>query len=132
MADNRREKRRSNSIGECIICHQVCNEDKSTTTAESWETLRCHAKNWEGLDKFGTLYEKVQWENGPQGVYFHKLCRTKIASKVSLSQALKRKKLEVTNESTRVFEILDQTQSPSQRYTSSILGPTHNKNLCVW
>ena len=91
MADNRRQKRRSNSIGVCIICHQVCNEDKSTTTAESWGTLSSHAKNWVGLDKFGTVYDEVQWENGPQGIYFHKLCRTQIARKVSFPDPLKEK-----------------------------------------
>ena len=76
--------------------------------------LRGYAKNWAGLDKLGTVYDEVQWENGPQGVYFHKLYRTQIASKVNLSQALKLKKLEDTKVSTEDFDIPEKTEGPSQ------------------
>ena len=95
MADSREsrgKKRGSGEIGICILCQGDCDEDKSNTPIEAWETLKNHAKNWEGLDKYGSVYDEVEWENGLQGVFYHKLCRAQIASKDKLSKALKQKK----------------------------------------
>ena len=52
------------------------------------------SRNWCGLDIFGETFERVNWEYGPEGMYFHSNCKMKFFNKRSLEQAKKRKEKE--------------------------------------
>jgi len=43
------------------------------------------------LEKFGNVYDEVNWENGPSGLYMHDTCRITLSSKRSLRQFQMRK-----------------------------------------
>ena len=74
----------------CILCKQECNE-RSNTTKEQWLNLQSKAEKWQGLDKFGTVFRSVSWDNGPKDMYFHTGCKINISSQRKLEQSLKRK-----------------------------------------
>ncbi|KAK4304157.1 hypothetical protein Pmani_023877 [Petrolisthes manimaculis] len=90
-ASSRKRKSEELTVGQCILCYQECHEDKSNTSVEAWTNFKQHAEEWLGLDMYGTVYHEVKWENGPHGIYFHKLCKTQLFSKNKLQQALNRK-----------------------------------------
>ena len=77
---------------ECLafsFCNALCN-DTEGIGKQQWETLKKHLEKWRGLDKFGELYDSVDWDAGPTGNYIHKSCGLKIASSQFLDLALKR------------------------------------------
>ena len=76
------------NIRYCILCHQ----DRSTTGIEAWTNLKEHVAKWCGFDMHGTVYDDVAWGNGPDGVYFHKLCKTKLFSSNRLELELRRQR----------------------------------------
>ena len=67
-------------INQCIICDKHCDQDRSNTTVDSWNTLKSLAQQWCGLDRFGTIFDSVSWDDVPKGVFFHKLCKAQLAS----------------------------------------------------
>ena len=77
MASVGKEKR-SREVSEesykCILCGQQCDENRSNTTPESWNSMKTLAHQWRHLDKFGTVYDIVNSDSGPQDVFFHKTC----------------------------------------------------------
>lgn len=134
MTRGRKRKSDEVALAHCIICDQECDENKSNISEEVWENLKIHAQNWCGLDKFGTLYENVSWENGPSGVYFHKTCRTDVSNKRKLEQALRRKD---KHEDAYEVEVSDTgaakpSDQPARRLSRTDSGPLHDKDLCVW
>ena len=90
------QKRKSTelTVGECILCHIECEENKSSTGIEAWTNLKQHAQQWVGLDQFGTVFNDVIWENGPNGIYYHKTCKIQLFSSNRLQLALNRKRKE--------------------------------------
>ena len=77
---------------QCILCGQECDEDKSKFSLDAWENLKETAFPWRDLDIFGNVHGEVDWEAGPAGTYFHKLCKTYMQSTRKLQQARKRLK----------------------------------------
>ena len=59
--------------------------------------MKLQTLQWNGLDQFGNVYESVDWDHGPQGIFFHKICKLQVASKYKLQQALKRKEKQDSN-----------------------------------
>ena len=68
----------------CVLCGEECDEDRSKYPIDSWNNIKIQAQAWHGMDKFGNVYEQVEWENGPVGIYFYKTCRTAFASQRTL------------------------------------------------
>ena len=48
------------------------------------------SRNWCGLDTSRDAFDRVDWENGPEGMYLHSNCKMKLFNKRSLEQARKR------------------------------------------
>ena len=75
------KKRKKNDFEQlCIICNCACEEDKSNLPDHAWITLRDQLEQWRGLDRFGTVYDNISWDDGPEGLYFHKLCKAQVAN----------------------------------------------------
>ena len=53
----------------CILCDKECDEDRSNLSLDAWERMKVKAQEWKGLRKFGTIYDSVDWEAGPKGVF---------------------------------------------------------------
>ena len=53
-----------------IFCKKECNEDKSDYPTDSWNKLKAVELEWKGLDKYGNVFESVNWDNGPSGSFF--------------------------------------------------------------
>ena len=70
---------------------QECNEDKSDYPTDSLNKLKAVALEWKGLDKYGNVFESVNWDDGPSGSFLHKLCKTEFTSKKKLEQSKARK-----------------------------------------
>jgi len=47
---------------------------------------------WRGLDRFGSVHERVDWGKGPVGHFIHDPCRLTLSSSKKLEQAQKRQK----------------------------------------
>lgn len=122
----------------CMLCGQVCDEDKSNITDEAWNKIKTYAEQWVGLDTFEKVFASVNWENQPESVYFHKMCRLNISSQRKLQQALRRKhktdKAIIDCESSIVKEDIPNTvkENIPRKSTRSKTGPVHDKNLCIW
>ena len=83
-------KRKRKTDGQCILCGLSCDEDRSNTTPDAWKNLKGLALQWQGLDKFGTVYETVSWDEGPRNVFFHRGCKLTLSSKQHVQYAAKR------------------------------------------
>lgn len=122
----------------CILCDQECNEEcKSNLSA--WSNLEEKSKNWIGLDTFGDVFDRVDWRNGPQGMYLHSNCKIKLFNSRSLEQAKRRKEKECSRQSmsndNNGEKSLDLQKSPENTNTvarRSSIGTVHSKNLCIW
>ena len=71
------------------FCEAMCN-DTDEISEQRWGTLKKHLEKWKGLDKFGELYDSVDWDAGPIGNYIHSTCSLKISSSRFLEMAQKR------------------------------------------
>jgi len=120
----------------CILCGLPCDEDRSNTTPEMWANLKSLALQWHGHDRFGTVYETVNWDGRPKNVFFHQVCKITLFSKRHVQLAKTRH-----GKAAAAKEILVEEQSSSgatpapteiSRRLSRTSGPIHDKNLCVW
>lgn len=127
-----RKRKRDEVQGICILCNEECDEDKSNLSAEAWERMKDKAKDWKDLPKFGNVYDTINWEAGPNGVFFHKRCRTALASQRGLQQAVRKKEnlQKQLTEETQGMHSQEQQQSSGRSSRSS--GLLHGKQLCIW
>ena len=51
-------------------------------------------KDYNGLDKFGNVFESTDWEKGAEEFHIHERCYITLSSKWSLQQSWKRKEKE--------------------------------------
>ena len=58
------------------FCEALCN-DKDEISKRRWDTLKKHLEKWKGLDKFGEMYDSVDWDAGQIGNYIHSTCSLK-------------------------------------------------------
>ena len=123
---------------ECVLkCGKLCNSS-DTITQSKWDSIQNKTKSWTGLDKFGDLYNSIQWDTGPAGHYIHKACYISLSSSAYLEKALqrekKRKELECANEISTQQETDEDYigPKPSKCLRSSLGGPLHEKTKCVW
>ena len=125
----------SGVINLCIFCEKPCSEDRSDYPSSSWENIKDTALLWKGLDKYGDVYDKVCWANGPSGNYFHDSCRIALRNNRKLNQAKKRfekntnPNLEIpsTDDATKI-ECLPKKARMSTRSN----GVIYDKDLCIW
>ena len=119
---------------QCLVkCGKVCSENDKISPSKL-ESIKLKSKNWNGLDKFGTLYDETNWDNGNTGFYIHKLCYFSLSSSINLDKAIKRKAkccstLSFDPKKENVDDI--ERNFPSQKRLRS-LGPLYDKNKCVW
>ena len=119
------------------FCNTLCN-NAYEIGKQRWETLKKHLKNWRGLDKFGELYDAIDWDAGPNGNYLHKNCGLKIASSRFLEQAQtrcdkSRKSGNLEAEADEEVQNEDDlnTPPPAKITHSSHPGPLYDKYHCV-
>ena len=74
-------KRKREPDEHCILCGLPCDEDRSNTTPEALANLKSLALQWHGLDRFGTVYETVNWDVEPKYVFFHQVSNITLFSK---------------------------------------------------
>jgi len=84
-------KRKREPDEHCILCGLPCDEDRSNTTPEAWANLRSLALQWHGLDRFGTVYETVNWDGGSKNVFFHQVSKITLFSKCHVHLAKTRR-----------------------------------------
>ncbi len=126
------KRKKEENFGTCILCNRECqdhNDDKSNLSVEAWQRLKEKAKEWKGLDKFGTVYDSVNWDAGSNNVFFHSSCRTAMACKKRKAAALKRKQLTETPDNQKKNT---EDPGPSTPRSSRRTGVLHKKNLCIW
>ena len=132
------KRKHSDSEKLCLLCDEPCTEDKSKFPSDSWSHMKDKAFLWKGLDTFGDIYDKVDWNKGTIGIYFHKVCHLKLKSERKLEQAKKcfSKKNEEASSTLRDLqptndENIGNVADKSIRLTRSY-GVIHDKKLCVW
>lgn len=77
----------------------------------------------------------MNWDAGPQNMFFHKICKITFSSKRHIQLAIKRR-----DKSLAAEEILQEESSCSascsverpQRLSRAASGVIHDKNCCVW
>lgn len=118
----------------CILqCEKPCKSSDAidNLSKEAWEKLRLKALNWKGLDRFGHVYDTVDWDLGPIGKHMHANCRLDISSSDKLNRSKSRQqKREKDSESPDHPECPD--HQPATKRPRSNVGIVHEKDLCVW
>ena len=57
----------------CIICKEDCDEKQKNPTNEQWKEFKDTATEWAKVrGKFSSVSERVNWQAGPTGHYWHK------------------------------------------------------------
>ena len=134
---------------ECLFqCGDPCTEadedyvsDITKHAPNRWTNFEKQALLWKGLDRFGDLYDTVDWKKGAKGYVMHDSCRRQFMTKRKLEQARKRKdkldkdaqpkkKAEAATSSCSQMEMDD----PPPKTTRSSFGSSglHDKHKCVW
>jgi hypothetical protein len=122
----------------CLLqCKKPCNASNAidNLSKEAWEKLKHKAPNWKGLDRFGDVYDTVDWHLGPSGKHIHPNCRLDISSSDKLNRAKSRQqKRERESESFDHPKCAgdDGLATPAPKRLRSAVGIVHEKNLCVW
>ena len=122
----------------CMLqCGEPCNPaTDAIASIERWEIIRQKALLWKGLDKFGSVYECIDWVKGPVGHFIHDSCRLTFSNTKKLQQAQKRQKKrevdECQSQSLSIAEVSSQDEAPAAKRLRSSLGLIHDKNKCVW
>ena len=126
-------------INTCILCNELCSENRSGFPADQWNSLKNTALKWKGLDKFGSVYDDVNWDNGSDGLFFHKVpCQLDFKSSRKLDQAKNRHAKKsfdrevMPSECTTQIEEGNDAPGSSKRLTRSHIPVIHDKQLCVW
>ena len=116
---------------ECILCYQLCNEKQKFPNESDWKIFQCNARKWRGLDKFGTVADTVDWNSGPDGKLWHKICKLNICTEKKLQQAIKRKEKfgDVSDERKTELSFHDDDERPATRLS---IGPVHDRTSCIW
>ena len=74
------------------------------------------------------MHDKINWDDGPQGIFFHKFCKAELSSQRKLEQAQKRaKKIHLATE--------ELAKSQLQNLSNPNLSEhevKHHKDLCIW
>ena len=71
----------------CISCGKPCTE---TISEERWKNLKDKSEEWIGLDHFGDIYNKTNWDTDRESLFLHKSCLAKLGWKSYLECAKKR------------------------------------------
>ena len=126
-----RKRKRDEVQGICILCNEECDEDKSNLSAEAWERMKDKAKDWKDLPKFGNVYDTINWEAGPNGVFFHKRCRTALASQKGLQQAVRKKRKSTETTDRRHKECIPKNSNnlPEDLHEAVVFS---TKNICAY
>ena len=74
----------------CLLCTEECQEE-CKSNLDGWKNLENKSRNWCGLDTSRDAFDRVDWENGPEGMYLHSNCKMKLFNNRYLEQARKRK-----------------------------------------
>ena len=129
-------------------CGEPCTEEDEDFVPEitkhaptRWEKFKNQAYLWRGLDRFGEIYDTVDWKKGGEGLVMHDKCRITFMTDRKLKQAMKRKEKETNLKAQQEKEKADTAGSsqmkddnPFPRATRSSFGSCglHDKNKCVW
>ena len=122
----------------CMLqCGEPCNPARDAIgSIQRWESIRQKALVWRGLDRFGSVHERIDWGKGPVGHFIHDSCRLTLSSSKKLEQAQKRQKKREVDEcqpqSSSTAEVSPQDEAPASKRLRSSLGLFHDKNKCVW
>ena len=76
---------------ECVLkCRKPCNSGDSIDkiTLDRWSKIQTNAKEWEGLDKFGDVWDTTNCEDGQQGRFMHNSCYITLCSSKKREQAV--------------------------------------------
>ena len=57
----KRRKLQKEDGGQCILCNGECNEVRSFNDIQ-WEKFKNAAEEWKGLDRYGGVYDTIDWE----------------------------------------------------------------------
>ena len=79
-------------------CGDPCTEEGDVYVSDilkhapdRWNNFKDQALLWRGLDRFGEVYDTVDWKKGDTGYVMHDKCRMIFMTKRRLEQAKKRK-----------------------------------------
>lgn len=118
---------------ECLLqCMKPCGvaDSINNMTPGAWEKLKLKSLNWKGCDRYGNVYDSVDWELGPRGHHMHTSCRVTISSSVKLNQSKVRQQKRDREEEMCHHDV--DLASPAPKSLRSSTGIVHDKNLCVW
>ena len=100
----KRQKLQKEGDGQCILCKVQCKEVKSFNDTR-WEKFKNAAEKWKGLDRYGGVYDTIDWGNRvvQEQLTLHRNCLFYLQTKKKLTQEQnrlkKRQKEENKNES---------------------------------
>ena len=127
---------------QCILqCENPCMEQDNVDKISNykWESIQEKSLKWKSLDKFGQVYDTVDWKKGPKGLHMHNTCYVSLSSQRRLNQAQKRKQKEtessqnLDDQDASIVSTDNSTQecTPPKKLRSST-GVLHDKHLCIW
>ena len=59
---------------ECLLQCEKPVDSIENMTQGAWEKLKLKSLNWKGCDRFGNVYDSVDWYLGPHGKHLHASC----------------------------------------------------------
>ena len=120
----------------CVICNELCTEKQKNPLEETWKSFEETAKLWQDVEsEYSGVHDKINWENGAIGVFWHKYCKLSLMNKKSLEKATRRqetlrKQEEKEKESTPARKKSKYNFEP--RDTRKSIGVIHRSDACIW
>ena len=124
---------------QCVLqCNQPCTAADSLDHIRDskWNQIKEKSLQWKGLEKFGNVYDEVNWDIGPKGFYMHTSCHITLSSKRSWDQFQKRKvKSDLSSQNVTApvsNSCTSESECSAPKKLRSSTGLLHDKMLCVW
>ena len=77
----------------CLLFTEECQEECKSNLG-GWKNVEEKSQNWCGLDFSGDAFDRVNWENGPEGMYLHSNCKMELFNISQNKQRKERRKSE--------------------------------------
>ena len=116
---------------DCLLqCGRICCEKDAidSISDEKWKKIKEKSKQWQNLDKFGSVFVDINWDAGTKGKFMHNSCYISLSSERKLAQAIVRSEkhnIDLNQENT----CLD---PPEPKRTRLSTGIVQCKDVCIW
>ncbi|XP_066920448.1 uncharacterized protein [Clytia hemisphaerica] len=111
-------------------------EKQKNPSEETWKSFEETAKLWQDVEsEYSEVHDKINWESGAIGVFWHKNCKLSLMNRKSFEKASRRLENlqnKQNEEPPPVSRRRIKKYNCGPRYTRKSIGVIHRSDVCIW